>query len=137
LESFSCQSFNLKIFKQATKVSSNINKATFGQAVRSACKVYGERDPLRFTNFRRQLLVGNDNLFPISKTFSKVISKYYFSKKKTRFNTYKIYVTNITSSRGLDISTSTRFFKLGCKLDYLLTSKNTQRMLHFSLGNFN
>ena len=105
--------------------------------VRSTCKVSGERDPLRFTNFRRQLLAGNDNLFPISKTFSKVISKYYFSKKKTRFDTYKIYVTNATSNHGLGISTSTRFFKLDCKLDYLLTSKNTQRMLRFSLGNFN
>ena len=80
--------------------------------------------------------MGNDNLFPISKTLNKVISKYYFSKKKTRFNTYKIYATNVTGSHGLDISTSTRFFKLDCKLDYLLTSKNTQRMLHFSLGNF-
>ena len=99
--------------------------------VRSACKVTSERDPLKFTNFRRQLSAGNDNLLPINKTFSKVISKYYFNKKKTYFNIYTIHATKVTNS--LSISTSIHFFKI----DYSLTRENTQRMLHFPSGNSN
>ena len=77
------------------KISSNVNKSTFNNTVRPLFKTTGVRDILRFTNFKRQLSASNDNVLPSSKTNTRLISRYFFSQKKTYTNKYKAYNVSI------------------------------------------
>jgi hypothetical protein len=99
--------------------------------VRSACKTAGERDLLQFTNFRRQLSLGSNNIFPLNKTHSKLISKYYFSRKKTYTNVYKSYKVGVLASRHANPSVD--FLKQTC----LLHTKDVKCRPISSLKNFN
>ena len=107
-----------------------------------------------FTNFKRQLSLSGENTFSTNKTYPRLISKYYFSKKKTYSSIYKelpynnilgtytphsthLYASNfllgMTSQR---LSTVTIGYKTSSNVNFTRVSSIVPQQTPFFLSNY-
>merc|ERR1712086_702662 len=75
--------FRLSKRSDLVKIGSNFSKSAFNKLIRLEKSPNDYINPIFFSNFKRALSVKKDNSLPFKKFKYKLVSKYFFQKKKT------------------------------------------------------
>ena len=130
--------YNFRLSKRSdsVKVGSNFSKSAFNKLIRLEKSPNDYINPIFFSNFKRVLSTKKDNSLPFKKFKYKLVSKYFFQKKKIFFrksyteHNGHIVLSLLGNSKLLDLHALASAKRVSPQApNYLLSKKKTKRKL--------